>query len=95
MDGGRAVSRGFVCALLGVAMTLFSWYGPWSWPAWPALTIGRMIGGQTSFYDLPYATRAMIIVLLIVINSAFWGAIAWGVWWTVQRLTARRRVLLP
>jgi len=89
------MSRGFVCAMLGVGMTLFSWYGPWAWPAWPALTLGRIIGGQTSVYELPYAQRAAIIVLLIAVNSAFWGGIVWGVWWSVQRLTTRRRRVAP
>jgi hypothetical protein len=89
------MSRGFICALSGVAMTLFSWYGPWTWPAWPALTVGRFIGGRTSVYELPYAQRVVVIVLLIAVNSAFWGGAAWGVWWSVQRLTTRRRRALP
>jgi len=86
------VSRGFVCAMFGLAMTLFSWYSPWAWPAWPALTTMHIIvGTQTTFADLPYAARGAVIVLLIAINVAFWAAVAWLVWWCVQRLTVRRR----
>jgi len=86
------LSRGFACAIFGVAMTLFSWFAPWAWPAWPALTTMRiLVGTQTSFADLPYAERGAIIVLLIAINIAFWAAGAWLVWWSVQRLIARRR----
>ena len=86
------MSRGFACAVFGIAMTLFSWYGPWAWPAFPALTVMRiLVGTQTSFADLPYSTRAAAIVLLIAINVAFWAAAAWLFWWSAQRLTARRR----
>jgi hypothetical protein len=86
------MSRGFVCAMFGIAMTLFSWFGPWAWPAWPALTTMRiLVGAQTSFADLPYAARGAILVLLIAINIAFWAAAAWLAWWTAQRLTTRRR----
>ena len=86
------MSRGFACAIFGVAMTLFSWYAPWGWPAWPALTTMRiLVGAQTNFADLPYATRGVVIALLIAINIAFWAAAAWLVWWTAQRLTTRRR----
>jgi len=86
------MSRGFFCAIFGVAMTLFSWYAPWAWPAWPALTTMRiLVGTQTSFADLPYAARGATIVLLIAINVAFWAAAAWFAWWISQRLTARRR----
>jgi len=73
-------------------MTLFSWFGPWAWPAWPALTTMQiLVGTQTSFADLPYATRGAILVLLIAINIAIWAAAAWLVCWAAQRLTARRR----
>ena len=76
-------------------MTLFSWYGPWVWPGGPALTVGRIIGGHASVYELPYAQRLAVIVLLIAVNSAFWAAAAWGIWWSVQRLTLRRREVGP
>lgn len=68
------MSRGFVCALFGVAMTLFSWFGPWAWPAWPALTTMRLF---PDFADYGFAVRGAIIVILIAINSAFWAAAAW------------------
>ena len=86
------MSRGFICTLVGIAMTVFSWYGPWNWPAWPALTAVRYVVG-TDFAERPFAERAAIIVLLIAINTAFWSAVCWAVWWTVQRLIARRREL--
>jgi hypothetical protein len=72
------MSRGFVAALAGIAMTIFAWYGPWEWPAWPALTlIDVVFGSNTAFAELPLATRAATITMLIVVNVAFWGAVVW------------------
>ena len=82
------MSRGFVCAVFGIAMTLFSWFGPWAWPAWPALAIMRQL---PDFGDYAFGVRGAIIVLLIVINSAFWAATGWLAWWSAQRLTTLRR----
>ncbi|HUJ12839.1 MAG TPA: hypothetical protein VL284_03530 [Thermoanaerobaculia bacterium] len=82
------MSRGFACALFGIAMTLFSWVSPWVWPAWPALTIMRAI---PDFAEYSFGVRGAILVALIAVNSAFWALIALGVWRGVQRLTTRRR----
>jgi hypothetical protein len=74
------MSRGFIAALAGIAMTLFAWYGPWAWPAWPAFTlIDLLFGSNTAFSELPLATRAATITMLIVVNVAFWGAVVWMV----------------
>ncbi|MDQ6800468.1 MAG: hypothetical protein M3041_06475 [Acidobacteriota bacterium] len=90
------MSRNFLCAMFGIAMTLFSWWSPWAWPAAPALGMIRiLVGTQTSFADLPYATRAMVFVVLIVINVAAWAIAAMIVAILVQRLTARRRSTEP
>jgi hypothetical protein len=67
------LSRGFLCALLGIGMTLFSWYGPWAWPAWPAFTAVDLLFGQAGYSELPYAQRAAVLVGLIVLNVASWG----------------------
>lgn len=72
------MSRGFLSALAGIAMTLLAWYGPWAWPAWPAFTvIDLAFGTHTAFAELPLATRAATITLLIIVNVAFWGAVVW------------------
>jgi hypothetical protein len=72
------MSRGFIAALAGIAMTLYAWYSPWAWPAWPALiTIDLVFGSNTAFAELPLATRAATITMLIIVNVAFWGALAW------------------
>lgn len=73
------MSRGFLSALAGLAMTLLAWYGPWEWPAWPAFAVIELaFGTHTSFADLPYATRAIAIVVLIIVNVTAWGAVAWA-----------------
>ncbi len=70
------MSRGFVSALAGIAMTIFAWYGPWEWPAWPAFTvIDILFGSNTAFAELPLATRAATITMLIIVNVVFWGAL--------------------
>jgi len=72
------MSRGFLAALAGIAMTIFAWYGPWEWPAWPAFTlIDIVFGSNTAFAELPFATRAATITMLIVANTTFWGVVVW------------------
>ena len=82
--------------MFGIAMTLFSWWSPWAWPAAPALGMIRvLVGTQTSFADLPYASRAAVFVVLIVINVAAWAIAAMLATILAQRLTARRRPAPP
>jgi hypothetical protein len=72
------VSRLFLCALIGIAMTLFAWYGPWAWPAWPAFTaLNLMFGSGERWDELPHGQRALVLVALILINVGFWAAVAW------------------
>jgi hypothetical protein len=72
------MSKGFIAALCGIAMTLFAWYGPWAWPAWPALAlIDLVFGSNTAFAELPFATRAATVTALIIANIAFWAALVW------------------
>jgi len=77
------MSRGFVCTLFGVAVTVAAWFSPWSWPAWPALVVLDLF----SRVPLTYAERAAMVVALIAINVAAWALAARGVW----ALLARRR----
>lgn len=71
-------SRGFVCTLAGIAVTIVSWFGPWEWPAWPALTVLRLaFGGNDAWQEMPFAGRAAVMALLIVVNVGFWSAAAW------------------
>ncbi|MGZ7042070.1 MAG: hypothetical protein ACXVH7_09800, partial [Thermoanaerobaculia bacterium] len=85
------VSRGFVCSLLGIGMTVFSWYGPWAWPAWPAFTVLHLVFGTgAAWQELPYGQRAAVVVVLIIINSGFWALLAaalWSMWSRTRRST--------
>ena len=68
------VSRGFVSALVGTAITILSWYGPWAWPAWPALTVIRLLfGTRVAFAEMSYGIRAAVVVGLIVLNIGVWA----------------------
>lgn len=72
------MSRGFIAALAGIAMTLFAWFGPWAWPAWPALAIIDVVfGSNTAFGELPFGTRAITVTVLIMVNVMFWAGLAW------------------
>jgi hypothetical protein len=72
------MSRGFIAALAGIAMTILSWYGPWAWPAAPAFgTLHLFFGSGQSWIELPESQRAAILVLLIAINVGSWAAVAW------------------
>ena len=82
------MSRTFISALIGLAMTLLSWYGPWAWPAWPAFTAIDLVFGRTGFAEYPFAVRSAIVLFLIVLNVSFWGAIAW----VLMRFLHRRRL---
>lgn len=72
------MSRGFIASLFGIGMTLFSWYGPWAWPAWPAFaTLHLIFGSGQSWLELETPRRAAVLVLLIAVNVGFWGLLAY------------------
>ena len=64
------MSRGFLSTLGGLAVTIFSWFSPWSWPAWPALTLLSVVSRPNS-----HSGRAAFVVALIVVNTAFWSLV--------------------
>ena len=85
------MSRGFLSSLGGIALTLLAWYGPWEWPAWPAFAVIEVVFGTGGWYlDLPFAQRAVVIVVLIAINVGVWAAVLWGM--TVAVVRAREDV---
>ena len=85
------MSRGFLCIVFGLAMTLFGWYAPWAWPSLPALMMVRLFAGtHFDLGDLPNSQRGAMLVLMIVINSAFWALVAFSLWTGIRRLASAR-----
>ena len=70
------LSRGFVCMLIGFAMTVGSWFSPWKWPAAPAfLVLNKFFGG--SYADFEKTKRALVLLLLIAVNTFWWALVAY------------------
>lgn len=67
-----SVSRGFVSTLIGLSITIFSWFSSWTWPAWPALTVLSRAPRPES-----YAVRGFLVAVLIALNTAVWAAAAY------------------
>jgi hypothetical protein len=68
------LSRGFIAALGGIAMTLLAWFGSWAWPGLPAATAIDLLG-FADFAELPRLAKSSIVVLLIIINVGAWAAV--------------------
>lgn len=86
------MSRGFLCTLFGLGMTVFSWFGPWEWPAWPAFGALHLVFGKGGgFSELPFNERAAIVVVLIVVNSGTWALIAAGLAKVLSAIMKRSR----
>ena len=80
------MSRGFACALAGIGMTLFAWYGPWAWPAWPAFAVIQIVFKSIDWNrDLSFAQRATVLVALTAVNSGFWAGVLWTLWTAAAR----------
>ena len=85
------MSRSFICTVIGVGMTILSWYGPWAWPAAPAFAVLHVVfGNGASWQELPYVARGAVLVALIMINSGFWALVAASIWFAVRRLRSLR-----
>ena len=59
------MGRGFIAEMSGLAMTLFAWFGPWAWPAWPAFEVIHLAFGRAGFEDLPHTQKALMEFLLL------------------------------
>jgi len=73
----RLVSNGFLQAIFGILVTILAWFGPWSWPAWPARVVMSIaFTPERPFADLSYAARSAVVVGVITLNVACWGLAA-------------------
>lgn len=73
------MSRGFICAVFGLAITFFAWYSPWAWPAWPSILAFDTFD-HGGFAELSHTGQAAVTVLLIALNVAVWALIARAAW---------------
>lgn len=76
----RLLSPGFACALVGVGITIASWFSPWAWPAWPALFVLNILEPRYSYPDGSAFSRAVAVVTLIAVNVAVWGIVCRVIW---------------
>ena len=81
------VSRGFLAALGGIAMTLVAWFGSWAWPGWPASFAIDLLG-FADFAELPRLAKSSIVVLLIIINVGAWAVILRAAMLLVRKSTS-------
>lgn len=75
---GTFLSRGFVSALAGIAISLLAWRGPWAWPAWPTVVATELVfSPERDFSDLGLPGQTLAIVGLMTLNIATWALIVW------------------
>jgi hypothetical protein len=70
------MSRGFRCALFGIAMTILARLGPWRWPGWPALTMLDFVLAHYSPSVVGPVAKGLGLVCLLVVNVGFWTVLA-------------------
>ena len=86
------MSRGFIAALGGIAMTIFAWWSPWAWPAWPSIVAFDTFD-HGAFAELSHTGQSIVTVLLIALNVAVWALIARALLWTVSAGISRLRTV--
>lgn len=84
----RTFTPGFVCALIGLGMTVLARVGPWTWPGWPAVTLLDLYLARAAPSVLPPHLKAIGLVVLLVVNAGFWALIFWLI---IRATTALRR----
>lgn len=83
------LSRGFVCMLIGFAMTVAGWFVPWRWPQAPALfVLNQFFGGDYS--ELPNVQRALTLMLLTAVNAVAWALVAYALITAIRAVTGKR-----
>jgi hypothetical protein len=82
------MSRGFIAALAGLAITIFAWWSPWAWAAWPSIVAFDTFD-KGAFAELSHTGQSIVTVLLIALNVAVWALIARAVLWAGSRFVRR------
>jgi hypothetical protein len=73
----RPMSRGFRCALFGVAVTILARLGPWLWPGWPARTLLDFALARFAPTVVGPVAKGVGLVILLIVNVSFWAVAAW------------------
>ena len=82
------MSRGFVSTLIGIALTIVAWFGPWLWPGLPAVTVLDFVLARAGWSVVPFGVKAVGMVALIIINVGFWAVVTWVVLWATRRVSS-------
>ena len=72
------MSRGFRCALFGIAMTVVARVGPWSWPGWPAVKVLDFALARTAPSVAGPIYKGLGLLLLMFVNVGFWAVVAYA-----------------
>ncbi|HEY4640763.1 MAG TPA: hypothetical protein VII75_05420 [Thermoanaerobaculia bacterium] len=75
------MSRGFIAALVGLAITFAAWWSPWMWPAWPGIFALKRIH---DFYEYSHLQQTIVTILLIAWNVAVWALVARALIWILS-----------
>jgi hypothetical protein len=89
----RKMSRGFRCALFGIAMTVLARIGPWSWPGWPAVTVLDFALASFSPSVVGPVAKGLGLVVLLIVNVSFWSVLALLALRVGAFMRSRRRLL--
>ncbi len=73
-----AKSRGFRCAVFGLAMTILARLGPWSWPGWPAVTVLDFALAHAAPSVAGPVVKGAGLVALLIVNAGFWALLAYA-----------------
>jgi hypothetical protein len=83
------MSRGFISALAGLAITIYAWFSGSVWPAWPSIFVFDTFD-HGGFAELSHTGQAVVTILLIALNVAVWAGVV-RVGLAVASFTSRRR----
>jgi hypothetical protein len=70
------MSRGFISALAGLAITIYAWFSGSVWPAWPSIFVFDTFD-RGAFSELSHTGQAVVTILLIALNVAVWAIVVW------------------
>ncbi|MGH9458821.1 MAG: hypothetical protein ACRD2J_14405 [Thermoanaerobaculia bacterium] len=70
--GRLPMSRGFLAALGGIAITIYAWFSSSLWPAWPSLAVFPLVD---DFLDPSSRYREAVVVVLIAVNIGGWAVV--------------------